>query len=290
MENSKSWHQNNKEVPVVQQMSEGGKNNCFNSLAKQYEEIRIFCVNNSKWTVPLNIIIITILIIIVIILVSVSGKNKEIMFCEKFDYDFYLLALQYKPGVCHNNKFCESPDINKKSEWTLHGLWPSKQKGQGPFDCLNETLNYSFFSENLNSQLSLNWPSLLSSNTDYGFQNHEWMKHGTCFNVCQYKVEKNKHQSFYMQTALDLREKYNPSKFFPSNNGSISMEELKKAFQENLGINVQLICNKGKEIRPYLIEIRIYLNLTTFQPITIDRAQDYNSSSCITQDFIVLYK
>ncbi len=196
--------------------------------------------------------------------------------CRDFDYHFYVLALTFKPGMCYKNEFCEKLE-NKDIHWTIHGLWPNVTGKTDYGDCTSEQLNYDNFDENTKSELKHFWPTLIAKNSNFAFHSHEWEKHGTCLNACKYGVEKRDAQSFYFKKTLELREKYDPAKFLKSNNG-YTVEELKKAFKDNLGVDVQLVCNKNKEDKKEnLVEIRLALELENFEAFTTKQKGFYNT-------------
>jgi ribonuclease I len=178
--------------------------------------------------------------------------------------------------MCYKNEFCEKLD-NKHVDWTIHGLWPNVQGKTDFSDCTSERLDYDKFDEQTKSDIKRFWPTLTAKNSDFVFHSHEWTKHGTCLNACKYGIEKTDAQSFYFRKTLELREKYDPAKFFKRNEG-YTVDEIRKIFKENIGADVVLVCNKNKEDKKEnLVEIRLALDLENFIPFTTYHKGFYSS-------------
>ena len=210
--------------------------------------------------------------------------------CGKFDYDFYILSIQYKPGMCYKNDHCNRINNNKDILWTIHGLWPSLYGQSYISNCLNEDLNLEKLSPKILEAIKLFWPSLVKTHTDYIFHNHEWTKHGSCIKSCQYGIKRDNYQSFYFEKTLELRDKFDPAKFLNEKIDSFELEELRQKFQNNLGANVQLICKRDREEgKQYLVEIRLALDQKEFKPITIEKDNFYRAR-CAYRDNIYLHK
>jgi ribonuclease I len=77
----------------------------------------------------------------------------------------YFLAVQ----KCHHN-----------SDYTIHGLWIDYQRGGYPEFCKPAHFDVNEL-KTLKPTLDLYWPSCFGKNE--GLWEHEWKKHGTCFNL-----------------------------------------------------------------------------------------------------------
>jgi ribonuclease I len=196
--------------------------------------------------------------------------------CQDFEYDFYVLSLQYKPGMCIGNDFCNQLVESRDVKWTIHGLWPSKKDRSDISDCSNEKLNYENFDKNLKTNLNKYWPTLMEKGSIYSFHNHEWSKHGTCLLACKYGIKKTSSQFFYFQKTLELRDKYDPAKYLKPVDGSMTFTEIKNAFMSVLKVDVVLICKKIGT-KEYLVEIRLVLDLDDFKPYSLNQNGFYKS-------------
>jgi ribonuclease I len=196
--------------------------------------------------------------------------------CKKNDFDFFILSLQYVPGMCYNNN-CRNIESqgnsNRISNWTIHGLWPNNLIGryEGQY-CLKNELNLQNFDKNISDKLKIYWPSIFNSNSnsDFIFHNHEWQKHGSCISYCNYGISDDKAQNFYFSKTLELRDKFNPENFLV-NTKFVNFDDLIKKFENSLNVKPQLICIKDNEDnnKQYLKEVRIPVNID-FSPYLIN--------------------
>ena len=65
--------------------------------------------------------------------------------------------------------------------WTVHGIWPSVNKGPlGPFNC-NNSIHFDPKSlEPIMDKLNVQWTDVHKNAQKDDFWKHEWTKHGTC--------------------------------------------------------------------------------------------------------------
>lgn len=68
---------------------------------------------------------------------------------------------------------------NHNSNYTIHGLWIDFKRGGYPEFC-NKTIFDVDKLKDLQKDLDHYWPSCYGNNQ--GLWEHEWKKHGTCFN------------------------------------------------------------------------------------------------------------
>lgn len=83
--------------------------------------------------------------------------------------------------------------------WSIHGLWLDYSNGTYPSYCQNIDFNPHIVSD-LIPEMKEYWHSC--KDNDLTFWNHEWKKHGTCFNVSQYE---------YFNTTLNIFHNLNKS-------------------------------------------------------------------------------
>jgi ribonuclease I len=211
-----------------------------------------------------------------------SFINNE---CKTDNYDYFMFALQYKPGICNIHN-CKKNINNNSVNWTIHGLWPNKKhrskNNENIFFCKNEDFIKERFDINLISDLNIYWPSLFGKFTNDNFHSHEWKKHGSCMNYCKYKKEHTSAEEFYFKKSLELREKFNPENIFIYRKNDVEFitsylyEEIINKFKEYFKTAPILIC-KNKNKTQILTEIRFLLD-TDFNPVK-DIYSD-NKSNC----------
>lgn len=97
-------------------------------------------------------------------------------------YFSYFLAIQ----KCHHN-----------SNYTIHGLWIDFERGGYPQFCNKTVFNVNEL-DDIRQDLDSYWPSCYGNSE--GLWEHEWEKHGTCF---------DKHMTLhhYFKQTLDIYKK-----------------------------------------------------------------------------------
>lgn len=67
---------------------------------------------------------------------------------------------QWGPTFCEKDKDCSKSPY---ATFTLHGLWPNDNSGNGPYDCDGQ-YSSSLLSNSMKNQLNCEWPSYTGSN------------------------------------------------------------------------------------------------------------------------------
>ena len=188
-------------------------------------------------------------------------------FSSSPNFDFYVLAMTYRPEFCHS----VVPKYYPKEEFILHGLWPKFHNGTWPSNCNNEeeALKASTIDQVGTERLDKYWPDLKSkyNNQDGDYSKslwaHEWTKHGTCTGLSQ---------DVYLSVTLDNYIR-TPRKVQNAIRQRISKRELVQAFGGG-SKRVVTICNpsSSKETM-YLSEIRVCLARDRFGYPTRRRIQ-----------------
>lgn len=114
-------------------------------------------------------------IVFVLLLLSKAALTQE----QNTEYDTYAFALEWSGTVCKFND-CRVFDKSYSGTFNIHGLWPDRNNGDNPFFCTNTPLGYSDLQKGLQYSLQSYWSGLYSD--DQSFLEHEWGKHGTCWN------------------------------------------------------------------------------------------------------------
>ena len=91
-------------------------------------------------------------------------------------FDYLLLVTQW-PATQPSASWPAGADV---SDFTLHGLWPSRTGADVntyPCTCTSEQFSDSKVASVMD-QMKAHWPSYTGNNDQ--FWSHEWSKHGTC--------------------------------------------------------------------------------------------------------------
>ena len=70
--------------------------------------------------------------------------------------------------------------ISVKGRWTIHGIWPSVDRGSGPTFCDNTNPLDPRLLDPILDDLKTRWTVVHQNSEENYFWNHEWTKHGTC--------------------------------------------------------------------------------------------------------------
>ncbi|KAK7881934.1 hypothetical protein WMY93_028108 [Mugilogobius chulae] len=148
---------------------------------------------------------------LVVALLSVSGACREQDYKQdSWDYKdgggrccgwrCMLLTLQWPGSFCqilYDETLCKiPPNVN---DWTIHGLWPFKAH-----NCCHCWPMFHSDINDLETNLTDFWPSLLKTRSNFEFWRSEWDKHG----VCAACVEGLNSPLRYFQTCLQLRQRF----------------------------------------------------------------------------------
>ncbi|KYQ50172.1 Ribonuclease Oy, partial [Trachymyrmex zeteki] len=94
--------------------------------------------------------------------------------------------------------------LPKRTEWTIHGIWPTKYNTTGPQFCNRLPFDSKAIAP-IEGELKENWIDIQKGSKPYSFWRHEWDKHGTC----AISVKDLNNEFKYFQTALKLLDEYN---------------------------------------------------------------------------------
>lgn len=122
-------------------------------------------------------------------------------------YDFLAFSSTWLPSKCQtlSCNFTEYP--SDTSFFNIHGMWPDNLSGDNPGFCNNNSaFNQSSLSSRNQDLMGDFWISYSGSNQD--FHDHEWSKHGTCWEDPSNSVDDIEKQNAYfkmiMEYAIDL--------------------------------------------------------------------------------------
>lgn len=212
-------------------------------------------------------------------------------------YDGLMLATSWPATVCRA-KTCNPGRPQIKNYFNLHGLWPQDMTDfrNSPQDCSDVLITAGQMPDDVYYQFTNYWNALFGE--EYRLINHEWTKHGSCWNAkpkdmnqipeeikntITRAIETNgrsvrDHQHNYILIAIDLAKKYNhynalaTNGIFPSNVKPVSKSDILAAIQSYYNVqSFTILCEKTSKLsgQSLLSEIRICLDLN-YLPIECD--------------------
>ena len=180
-------------------------------------------------------------------------------------YDYYFFALQWGASMCaKTGKICyEKLKSVPRHEVTIHGLWPSLLKGKNLPSC-NSGQTIKIKDDEKMKEIRIYWPSL-NGNANTVFWEHEYNKHGFCYNK-RLGFDGNDYHK-YFDKALELFKSKQLNRLIINAVGEhvgekkFSYNDLYGGIRKILGGDYfQITCNTINK-KQYLAEIRIGFNL-----------------------------
>ena len=139
-------------------------------------------------------------------------------------------------------------NLPKNKEWSIHGLWPSKNQSWGPVFCDKSTKFVLEDLDSIRSELDVKWVDVFKGNKLGNLWKHEWSKHGTC----ALNISSINSQLEYFQAGLKLFKKHNLKEILekveirPGN--KYDYDDLLSGLKKGLRQDAILVCRKNKVI------------------------------------------
>lgn len=195
-------------------------------------------------------------------------------------YSHYVWAVQWSPNIC-NLQRC-SFNTNKGKFFNIHGLWPSNENSSPHYCQVAGKINWNKLDGKLVKDLDLHWAGLFSSRER--FNQHEWEKHGTCFDSEKGDVElmpssgvknvlegwrelgnNDQFYEFYFKLCIELNKFYDFKKIFKefgieSKRSPVHLKKFENAIKQKFGIRGFKILCTNQNGGSYLREIRVCMN------------------------------
>jgi len=124
------------------------------------------------------------------------------------NFDIYIFTLHWPYTTCID--WTESGKGHKcshidKSEWSVHGLWPTRYGEINPNFC-NNSWHYNHSEmKPIMEEMERFWPDVEMRKTQDSLWSHEWTKHGTCAVFSANETHIN-NQTEYFRTGCQLAE------------------------------------------------------------------------------------
>ncbi|XP_018311058.1 ribonuclease Oy [Mycetomoellerius zeteki] len=174
--------------------------------------------------------------------------------------------------------------LPKRTEWTIHGIWPTKYNTTGPQFCNRLPFDSKAIAP-IEGELKENWIDIQKGSKPYSFWRHEWDKHGTC----AISVKDLNNEFKYFQTALKLLDEYNmidvlaKANILPGN--KYTVQNYLTGIQKILNKRGQVMCVVDQKTKnSYVNEIRICFN-KTLQLVDCDGIYNF-PTNCKSQEII----
>jgi len=216
--------------------------------------------------------------------IQVEEENEKLD--QSDEYDTLVIATEWAGSICRIKNCNRGRPVNKNF-FNIHGLWPNVLADfrKSPFDCKNTKVTINTFPMDLQSSLNYYWNPMYS--TADGFMNHEWSKHGTCWDPepinyedvpsdlkkvvkdSQGSMDDDKtHQISYFKTTIAVAQKYNVFAalaaygIVPNTERYLHKAEILAAITDYFKISkFQIKCEKSQQSNvSYLFEVRLCLD------------------------------
>ncbi|KAF7652921.1 hypothetical protein LDENG_00090520 [Lucifuga dentata] len=188
-----------------------------------------------------------------------SKVHHEKPFCS---WKCLIFTLQWPGAFCvalDSQSLCRVPP--SVHNWTIHGLWPVRA-----FSCCACWPMFHSDVQELEAELTEQWPSLLKTRSNFHFWKEEWEKHG----VCAACVEGFNSPLRYFQVCLKLRGQFDIHKVLkdagisPSCQQPYKLAQLHSVLAPVFGDKLEIQCVTDDEQREvwFQLKIRLSQNLT----------------------------
>lgn len=206
-----------------------------------------------------------------------AGPEEEAYYYYPKPLDFYYFVQRWPASYCDWNSgtrgtCCSPKKGNGVSTFSIHGLWPTYNRGRGPQDCcspittnnLHDCQHKQFIPakiSDLEQKLDRYWPSIMYTGTgsrcstkiNVEFWKHEWEKHGTCSPL---NLEP------YFQDTLSLRDRIHlhgalkTAGIYPNGN-DYSLTDITNAIRRGTGKHPRIQCNRNRAGKSQLFEVYV---------------------------------
>jgi len=164
------------------------------------------------------------------------------------DYDYLLLSLYWPGASCLTLKPCRGL-TTQYNYFTIHGLWPTNNKTQGPVDC-GPKFDTRMVTPTMLNTLRKYWPDFKPDEPN--FWKHEFEKHGSCAVVSE--VVKNQQDYFdktiQLTKSLPITEVWAAAGIVPSDTQAYSKERVLAVIERSkIGVRPFITCDNNKFIK-----------------------------------------
>ncbi len=190
----------------------------------------------------------------------------SLSYIQAASYDYHLFASFWSATNCYFRKCYsnQTGDLNPNF-FNVHGLWPNYWKGY-PAYCGNiPDYNPDYLPKLLLDKMRTDWNGMNWTTDD--FHDHEWTKHGTCWDDPLGNVSDSRKQLDFFTTSmsvayrLDLAGSLRRGGVVPSKE-PYELKAFTKIFDRALGAGTYLLeCEQDHNGKEYIFSIYVCLDL-----------------------------
>ncbi|XP_059468727.1 ribonuclease Oy [Neocloeon triangulifer] len=179
-------------------------------------------------------------------------------------WDVLIFTQSWPYTVCREWKDkSESHACLLLSQWTVHGVWPTKFGTIGPGFC-NNTWHFNPRElKPIQSELDQKWANIMNGTAEDSLWKHEWQKHGTC----AAQLPPLDSELKYFSKGLAWHDEHNMTKILsdggilPDATKEYNVQQINDVVKKGTGFNPAVECFRdSKTHKTYLSEIRICFN------------------------------
>lgn len=179
------------------------------------------------------------------------------------EWKYLTLTMSWPQTFCLTQDFKDCRIPQNVHNWTIHGLWPSSDSGEGPSYCGKKPFFDSSKVKGLLNGLNKFWPDLIDVGSYYAFWSHEWCRHGTCAN----SVPSLKGETNYFNKTLQLFQNFNPystlsrAGITPSDSKTYPKKDIMNALTTAFSFNISIGCYRQNDSSiDYLHEVYVCMD------------------------------
>ncbi|KAG5866222.1 hypothetical protein JTB14_033438 [Gonioctena quinquepunctata] len=197
------------------------------------------------------------------------------------DWDYLMFSQRWPITSCSQweeskpDNTCSLP--SDRSQWTIHGIWPTKIGQEGPFFCPSAIHFDPGQLDPFMNDLKEHWTNVEANTKLYSFWKHEWDKHGTCSSTLPAldSVTNFFTQGLAWQKQFKLADILEQSRITPRSTG-YTPEQIFDAVKFYTKVDPIVQCVTDRISKDSMIsEIRICFN-KTFELIDCDHTNPIN--------------
>lgn len=165
----------------------------------------------------------------------------------------------HEDSLQHNT--CVIP--HNTNSWTIHGLWPTEGKSQGPEFCHGAPSFNPDALKIIEDDLEQWWPNMFINTEKFNFWKHEWLKHGSC----SYKLASLNSELKYFNQSLSILHSLNmdnhlaSSGIVPSLDKTYQVEDVMEAVEKSLKTRASIYCfSKHQWQQQYLLQMEVCMD------------------------------
>ncbi|XP_050425401.1 uncharacterized protein LOC126836224 [Adelges cooleyi] len=203
------------------------------------------------------------------------------------EWDYLVFSQAWPYTFCHKLKMNSGSQscnlLENGNQWTIRGIWPTKDGTSGPLYCNNQTMFHLETLDSIKSNLKNQW----TEKDEYW--GDEWKKHGTCAMEIQALDSEFK----YFKQGLDWNKQYPLNDILSQGsikpNGTYPMMQILLTLKTGLGKKPLMYCFTDKKTNvTYIDELRLCFDksLTLVDCDQLKSNSDKSHTNCLNEQRI----